>query len=157
MIIRYATEIDMMALATVKNFPNPDISYETTRYRLAQMAEGRAFYLVAVLDDKIVGHAFLNLFGKPSQPDYPDIQDIYVHPEFRRLGIATHLVIECERLAHQHGFSHIGLAVGIMDYGMPARILYNKLGYKSLNTPPYVDGVYDGVKDWVIDMLKKLS
>ena len=157
MIIRLVTEADMVALSTVKNFRDVETSYEITRHRLSKMAEGQAFYLVAVEADKIIGHAFLKLDGKTTQPDFPDIQDVYVHPNFRTLGVATSLLTECERLVMQHGFSRIGLAVGINDYALPARNLYKKLGYISLGTESYVDGVYDGEKDWVIDMAKKLA
>ena len=34
--------------------------------------------------------------------------------------------------------------------------LYQKLGYTSLGNEPYLDGVYNGVEDWVIDLVKAI-
>lgn len=35
--------------------------------------------------------------------------------------------------------------------------LYDKLGFKHEGGKKYIDGVYNNVEDWVIDMEKKLS
>jgi hypothetical protein len=38
-----------------------------------------------------------------------------------------------------------------------ARRLYERLGYRDTGHPAYVDGVSDGVEDWVIDMVKLVA
>jgi hypothetical protein len=55
----------------------------------------------------------------------------------------------------EKGFNKIGLAVN-PDENCSAHKLYKKLGFKDTGEKPYVDGVYNGVEDWCIDMEKKL-
>lgn len=59
----------------------------------------------------------------------PEISDLNVLPNFRRKGIGTRLVHQCEKLAEGKGFKEIGLGVGLIsDYGSAQR-LYLRLGY----------------------------
>lgn len=37
-----------------------------------------------------------------------------------------------------------------------AKMLYERLGYTQTKTALYLDGIYDGDEDWVIDMVKEL-
>jgi len=50
------------------------------------------------------------------------------HGAYRRKGVATALVREAERLAKEHGCTHIGLEVGNAD-NPDAKRLYEHLGY----------------------------
>ena len=38
-----------------------------------------------------------------------------------------------------------------------ALALYQRLGYRVISTAPYLDGVCEGVEDWVVDMEKALE
>ena len=59
----------------------------------------------------------------------PEIQDLNVLPHYRRKGIATMMIEECENLARSKSCELVGISVGLTkDYG-PAQILYTKLGY----------------------------
>lgn len=151
--IRPAAVGDLEPLATLKG-GDDDARRARTRYRLEEMRHRRAVYLVAVTDT-IIGHVFLKYGGKASQPDYPDIEDLYVHPDYRQIGVGMRLIDECERMARENGFTQIGLAVTV-DPDSLARRLYDKLGYTLTEAAPYVDGIYDGVEDWVIDMVKEI-
>jgi len=149
--IRRATFEDISSLLVLKN-RRP----EQCEQRLRAAESGDAEYLVAVMDGQIVGQAFLKFYGKMSEPTYPDIEDLYVHKDFRRQGVATKLLERCERLAQDKGFAAIGLAASVKldDLG---RQLYRELGYVETQTAPYVDGIYNGVEDWVMDMVKSFS
>ncbi len=78
--------------------------------------------------------AFCLYNRSPRYPFYrklgiPEIQDLNVAPAYRRRGIATMLIQQCEDLAREEGRDHIGISVGLTkDYG-PAQILYAKMGY----------------------------
>jgi len=76
------------------------------------------------------GYAVLN-----DQPKYslyarlniPEIQDIFVLPDARQQGIATHLIEYCESICTA---DMIGISVPVSPQFGPAQRLYNKLGYQ---------------------------
>ena len=124
-------------------------------YRLDAQSRGAAEYLVAEDNGELVAFLFLKFTDKATHPEYPDIEDLFTRLDKRRHGYATALLLECERRAKERGFQKIGLAAG-PDPTDPGHQLYVKLGYRHDGKESYVDGVYDGVEDWVIDMEKNL-
>jgi ribosomal protein S18 acetylase RimI-like enzyme len=54
---------------------------------------------------------------------------LYVAPEHRRRGIASHLMAQAERWANERGDRQIGLQV--FQTNQPALALYEKLGYQT--------------------------
>ena len=59
----------------------------------------------------------------------PEIQDLFVAPDFRRQGIGAALVAHCEAAAKLRGYTGIGIGVGLYrDYGAAQR-LYVRRGY----------------------------
>lgn len=87
--------------------------------------------------------------------DHPDISDVYVQEEYRGAGFGTALLLEAERRVAGRGHRHVGLSVNPAENG-DARRLYERFGYRHDGGEPYLDGVYDGVEDWVIDLVKEL-
>jgi GNAT superfamily N-acetyltransferase len=146
--VRCAVFEDISGLLVLKN-----LRPEQCEKRLRAAESGDAEYLVAVMDGQIIGQAFLKFDGKMTEPTFPDIEDLYVHRDFRRQGIATKMLVHCEQLAQDRGFASVGLAASVKEDD-PGRQLYRKLGYVEMDTAPYVDGIYNGVEDWVIDMRK---
>lgn len=134
----------------------PSITDMEITDRLAQQAAGEALYLVLETNNQLVSFVVLYWHGKKTHPDYPDMVDLFTVESQRGKGYASQLIAECERLAGEKGFSKIGLAVN-PDLNEPARKLYEKLGYKHDGGPLYVDGVYNGVEDWCIDLEKELK
>lgn len=151
MKIRKATKSDSEELKLVKEL----LTDEQIKVRFDWQDKQKAVWLVAEEKNKLIGYVVLKWFGKATAPDYPDLEDVFVHPDYRGQGVAGKLVQEAESLAKKKGFKKIGLAVN-PDPRCPAHKLYAKLGYKTVNGIKYVDGVYGGVKDWVVDMEKKL-
>ena len=74
---------------------------------------------------------------------------------WQREDKAMWLVAEAKSLAKARGFKRVGLAVN-PDPRCPAHKLYLKLGYKPTGENKYVDGIYGGVKDWVVNMVKNM-
>jgi ribosomal protein S18 acetylase RimI-like enzyme len=82
--------------------------------------------------------------------------DLYTKTEERGKGYGTALIVECENRAKSRGYKKIGLAVNpnLNDH---ARKLYEKLGYVHDGGKSYIDGVYDGIDDWCVDLEKELK
>lgn len=110
---------------------------------------GEAVYLVAWKDELPVGHLLLKWQGTADEPmasdieDCPDIEDLFVSPDYRSNGIGTRLLECAERTAVERGHALIGLAVGVDN--PRARSLYERLEYRSTGTRRYeTGGVYIG-------------
>lgn len=149
--IRQATKEDFSALEAVK----PQLKQEQFLERLDRQEKGEAEYLVVEENGEVVAQILLKWHGKPTYPNYPDLEDLYTKESARGKGYAMLLVKECERKAKEKGFSKIGMAAN-GDAQCPARKLYAKLGYVHDGKEQYVDGVYDGVEDWVVDLEKEI-
>lgn len=59
---------------------------------------------------------------------FPYLSNLAVHPKYRRHGIASGLLIKCEKFAHEWGFDDLYLHV--LENNHQAQQLYFKLGYK---------------------------
>ena len=82
--------------------------------------------------------------------------DLYVQPKFRSQGIGTQIIKRCEQLVRGAGYNKLGLAVN-PDLNPRAYALYQRLGYYAISQDKYLDGIYNGVEDWVIDLEKDLT
>ncbi len=151
MFIRPATIQDIPTITKLKNIP------DTERYsqRVVETELGKANYLVAEIDSQLVGQVFLKYYGTPKYPHYPNMEDLLVAKDYRHQGVGSSLIEQCEQLARFKGFKQLGLSVN-PTLNSQAMGLYQKLGYQPLGSEPYLDGVYNGVEDWVIDLVKTL-
>ena len=93
-------------------------------------------YLVADFNGFPIGQAVIVWSGKPSHPDFPDVQSLRVHPAFRGLSVGSRLLHCAESRARQRGFKRLGLSVSIEN--LKARQLYERCGY-ALRGEPYLD------------------
>ncbi|OGM20728.1 hypothetical protein A2714_03540 [Candidatus Woesebacteria bacterium RIFCSPHIGHO2_01_FULL_38_9] len=128
---------------------------KTIEERLKRQEDGKAEFLILEDNDEPISYVFLKWDGKKTHPEYPDMEDLFTRVEFRGKGYATALIGECEKRAKGKGFKKIGLAAN-PDKNLNARKLYEKLGYKHDGGKSYVDAIYNGVEDWVIDLEKDL-
>ncbi|MEI6327381.1 MAG: GNAT family N-acetyltransferase [Candidatus Roizmanbacteria bacterium] len=134
----------------------PSLTDQTITDRLTQQADGKIAYLVLKDKGKLVSTVVLCWAGKACHPDYPDIVDLYTKESERGKGYASMLILECERVAKTRGFRKIGMAVN-PERNCRAKKLYEQLGYHHDGGEPYVDGVYDGTKDWCINLVKEIG
>jgi len=151
-IIRNAKIEDIPGLIRVKR----TLSEEHAMERIKRQREKLVDYLLLEDEGEIVSFVLLKWHGKSTHPDYPDIEDLFTREDQRGKGFGTKLITECEKLAREKGFSKIGLAAN-PDSNEHARKLYEKLGYSHDGKSSYVDGVYNGVEDWCIDLEKNLD
>ena len=151
-IITTATEADIDMLSAVK--PNFGALQVRERFHwLSVDVEGTWFLLK--LYDAVIGWCLVIWSGKKTHPRYPDMQDLYIKSEHRGCGHGTRMIREIERMAVERGYDRIGLTVN-PDDNVPARRLYERLGYQHDGRERYIDGVYNGYEDWVIDLEKSL-
>jgi GNAT superfamily N-acetyltransferase len=96
------------------------------------------------MEGKAAGYVniiFESLYPYFKEKNIPEINDLYVVPEYRKNGIGKRLLNKCERFVSGK-YDNIGLGVGLYkDYGNAQR-LYTKNGYA-------LDGnglIYNGAK-----------
>jgi ribosomal protein S18 acetylase RimI-like enzyme len=65
----------------------------------------------------------------------PDLQDIFVCPDFRSRGIGTRLLTAAEHLARLRGYGRVGMGVDITN--TRARALYDRRGYRDAGSGEY--------------------
>lgn|SRR3990167_8759738 len=99
---------------------------------LKEQEAGLRSVIVAKVNGKFCGYVTLKYqseYPAFSQNRIPEISDLNVLPAFRKKGIGTCLINECEKLANERGYRNIGIGVGMTaDYGNAQR-LYVQLGY----------------------------
>lgn len=103
---------------------------------------------------QIVGMAYLVPHGNPTNiypMDWCYIRLLGVHPEYRGLGIAKTLILQCINYAKRNGEKILGLHTSEMMNA--ARHIYEGLGFKRLKE---IDNLF-GVKYWLysLDLLVK--
>lgn len=150
-VIRNATVKDIARIQSIK----PSLTITVIEERLDQQRQDKAEFLVLEKNGEIVSFVVLKWTGKKTHPEYPDMADLYTKREERNKGYGTLLIKECEKHAQAKGFIKIGLCVN-PTLNPQAKSLYENLGYKHDGRQSYVDGVYNGTKDWVIDLEKDL-
>lgn len=111
------------------------------RERLDRQREGCAVYLVAWHDNLPVGHALIRWDGPTDHPiaskvgRCPDIEDLFISPDFRSRGIGSQLLDAVERLAKKRCYSQLGIGVDIDN--PRARSLYERKGFKDAGFGEY--------------------
>jgi len=149
--IRKANHNDLISLQEIK----PDFTTEVFLSRLADQSQNRIEFLILFSDKLPVCFVTLSLIGKLTHPEYCDLSDLYTKESRRREGFATRLIKYCEYRAKKLGSSKLGLAVNPTE-NFRAISIYESLGFRKTGEPLYLDGIYNGVEDWVIDMEKNL-
>lgn len=126
----------VMAIEAV-SFPCP---WSKATY-LSELARGAlTFYAVAEWEGRVVGYAGYWLI-----PDEVHITTIAVEPEYRRRGIAEHMLIYLLERARRAGARRVTLEYRVSNYA--AATLYDKYGFRreGLRRGYYRDGNEDAV------------
>jgi GNAT superfamily N-acetyltransferase len=58
-----------------------------------------------------------------------ELQDLIVHPDYRRQGVGRMMIKHCEDLARDEGAEHVGIGVGLDPSYGAAQQLYVRMGY----------------------------
>lgn len=110
--------------------------YEDLRHRLATQTAPHQLCLVAVdmantnntkAGTVELGVRYSDAWGQKSK-SFVYLSNLAVHPDYRRQGVGSTLLFNCEKLARSWGFQDIYLHV--LETNHTARQLYFKLGYR---------------------------
>jgi GNAT superfamily N-acetyltransferase len=124
-----AADVGALVDAFVASWNKPPDQYP--RY-CAENLSGTRITLIAWVGNELAGYGNL-LWRSDYEPfieaDIPEINDLNTLEPFRKRGIASAIIRECERIAAEHGKPIMGIGVGkTPDYANAER-LYPKLGY----------------------------
>ena len=99
------------------------------RERFAGQQDGKVVYLVAWRGNLPVGYVLVQWEGTTDDPmqsqlvdHFPNLEDLFVAPDYRSRGVGTQLLEASEGLAKREGYSRIGLGVAVDN--LRARSLY---------------------------------
>ncbi len=104
--------------------------------RLARQARDDAAYVLAFLDDRLIGHLFLKWDGpfaghlSDRLPRCAEIEDFVVDPVHRSRGVGTRLLERAEELTRRRALPALGLGVGVEN--RRAQALYARFGFRLL-------------------------
>ena len=127
------------------SYPKP---WTTTVFHdeLDQVATGRRHYLVARLGRAVVGYGGLMFVDEEAH-----VSNIAVHPEHRRVGIATQLLGALARVTIERGCVAWTLEVRASSTG--AQELYRSFGFAPAGIRArYYEGTEDAIVMWCHDI-----
>lgn len=162
--LKYVKDDLLKVVVTDNNGSEKTEKISLHKDRFDRQEKGEVTYLIATINDFPVGIVLIKWNGKPSAPDYPDMEDIFVIPPLRQMWIGPRLVEFAEYLCKKRGFKKIGLCVNPKD-NAKVKKGYERLGYKEVDGTLYIDGRYpyidkDGneqiYEDWCVDMEKEI-
>lgn len=114
---------DISALQSIKNHK------ESVFYEYFQ----RGIVFGAFDDGALCGFSLYNACPKYhiyQRLSIPEIQDLIIHPNFRRRGFARAIITACEAHAIEQGQDMIGISVGVSAKFGAAQCLYASMGYR---------------------------
>ena len=119
------------ALAEFESLPGPDADAAARLVEHGFGARRHFESLVAEADGAIVAYAiFFTTYSTFRMRPTLFLEDIFVHPDVRRRGIATKLMETLRALATERGCGRFEWMV--LDWNAGAQALYAKLGAKQL-------------------------
>jgi acetyltransferase len=121
--------IDAVASGAGVSFLAPLSQYDAENFwrgRIAGVASGEIYPLVAEIDGVIAGVVLLIRAWAPNQPHHSDVSKLLVHRQFRRRGLATALMDALETKAK--ALNQTLLTFDASAHG-PVENFYKSLGY----------------------------
>lgn len=122
--------VQLLGLFAHLNGGDPHPVSDTARQILSHVQmDPQRHLLVAEVDGCIAGTADLRIIMNLSRgcASQASVENVVVHPDFRRLGVAGQLMDKIEKIALQHGCYKLDLVSG--EARVEAHRLYEQLGY----------------------------
>ncbi len=117
-------------LDVLREFATEEVYFERC---LEEQAAGNRDVLLIFTENKLAGYCQYQ--RRPQYQPFrslkiPEIQDLFIRPDYRQNGFATKLIEYCEDKALKEGHDMIGIGVGLYSSYGKAQRLYMKLGYQ---------------------------
>lgn len=131
--IKTATQSDIQALYSLTSAENHVKDNQYFERCLLEQENGTREVLLILVKENIAGYCQYqrNPRYQPFRSlGIPEIQDIYVHPDYRRNGLATKLIEACIDKAKSEAHDLIGIGVGLYSNYGKAQKLYFKMGFE---------------------------
>lgn len=141
-------EEDLPYVLEIENgsFPNP--WHESTfKGEIHNQPISSSFVIVHKLQDRVVGYIIFWCLGEEVQ-----INNIAVHPDYRRMGIAEAVLEQVLSQVQREGAKYVTLEVRPSNFA--ARSLYSKLGFELLGLRR---NYYHSPQEHALVLGKKLS
>ena len=118
---------------------NNNISFEEMKNLYKKVKTNYDIHVLGYyIEDSLVGTVTLNIQTLPSGKE-ATIWDLAIKDNYRRLGIATKLMIHAEKIAKNENIKRIWLFSGF--HRENAHILYKKLGYNENRDKAFVKDI----------------
>jgi GNAT superfamily N-acetyltransferase len=130
LVIKPADKDDLAVLD--KYLPKKMVSFHADR--IQEQEQGHILWLIIWLNNVPIGHAKVVWAGNDKKeirdyyPNTPEIDNLYLLPEYRNKGYGTKIIQYIEDLLKNKGYHKLGLSVDIKN--LKAAKLYEKLGFK---------------------------
>lgn len=123
---------DCLALAQFVRNAKHSVEEHYFETALQEQKENKRIVFVARWKEQLAGYVHLNFY-----PQYmpflrfgiPEVQDLFVSPDFRCQGVGSALLLKCESEVRRRNLSNIGIGVGVLGQFGAAQRLYNSMGY----------------------------
>jgi ribosomal protein S18 acetylase RimI-like enzyme len=122
------TRPDLTPRFLVRRLADDEVERVGAVLGLARLHQANGFYLVAWEEEEPLGHVYLAL------TDPPELQDVQVRPEQRRMGVASAMTSAAEQKALSLGFNRLRLEVS--EGNTAAQALYKGCGFADIGSPP---------------------
>ncbi len=132
-ILKKAKDTDLQALYGLLAKLKYDKEQGYFERCLERQEAGDLDFLLGFIGDNLMAyglHNFVPKYGLYKKLGISEIQDLNVHQDYRRRGIATRMIEACEAKSRALGHDMIGISVGLHSSYGPAQRLYFKLGYQ---------------------------
>jgi len=107
------------------------IKLHNSRFELQK--KDKAFYFIAYIKNKPVGHVFVVLEGNEKYHTCPTLQDLFVKENLRRKKIGSKILKKVETKLKKICYKKVGLDVETREKWLLS--FYNKMDYKIIGKP----------------------
>lgn len=131
--IKLCEETDIPHLLNLVETGHHQTEPDYFKTALQEQADKKRLIFLSYVDNRLAGYVHLNFrpqYAPFLRLEIPEIQDLFVHPDFRRQGLGEGLIAVCENHVREMNKDEIGIGVGITAEFGAAQRLYVRLGYK---------------------------
>jgi len=149
-VIRDATVEDVVAICAIYNyyvlragdlvtFEEAEVAVEEMQRRYETITQKLQFpFLVACLDERVVGYAYGNVFKERSAYRYSAENTVYLHADYQRRGVGTALMSALMPRLAARGIKQVVAVLGTKQDNPGSYRLHDMFGFKQVALYPKI-------------------